>query len=106
MSTTITWDITSTERLCATGEIQTLHYTISAVTDDNAYRTGAYGSINLDPADPEAMLPYADITPEVAIQWLHAKLGEEKVTEIEDALSAALEEKRAPTRASGLPWAT
>lgn len=103
MATTTTWNINTMERATATGEIQTLHYTVDA--EDGTYRAGAYGSVGLDPADPDDMVPYADVTKEQAIAWLHAKLGEEAVANVETALQAQLDEQRAPSKAQGVPWA-
>lgn len=103
MATTFTWKIAQLERLTATGEIQTIHYTIDA-EDGVAYRAGAYGSIGLDPADPDAMIPFADVTEQQCIEWLKAKLGDEAVTNVETALQAQLDEQRAPSKAQGLPW--
>jgi len=36
--------------------------------------------------------------------WAIANLGEEKVTKIEAALQAQLDEKHAPSKAAGVPW--
>lgn len=102
-STTFTWTINTLERLTATGEIQTIHYSVDA--SDDQYRSGAYGSIGLDPADPADMVPYADVTQEQCIEWLKAKLGEEAVTNVETALQGQLDEQRSPSKAQGVPWA-
>lgn len=102
---TITWKVAQLERLCAPGEIQTVHYTIEAVSSDDAYRSSAYGSLGLDPADPDNMIPFADVTEAEVISWLQAKLTDEKVQEIEAALEQQLEDQRSPRVAAGLPWA-
>lgn len=103
MATTISWNVSTLERITATGEVQTVHYTVDA--EDGTYRAGAYGSVGLDPADPDDMIPYADITKEQVITWLHAKLGEEAVANVESALQAQIDEQRAPSKATGTPWA-
>lgn len=102
MATTISWSVNTLERITATGEVQTVHYTVDA--EDGTYRAGAYGSVGLDPADPNDMVPYADITKEQVIGWLHAKLGEEAVANVETALQAQIDEQRAPSKAAGVPW--
>ena len=103
MATTITWNIAQLERNTADGAVFTAHYTVDAA--DGTYTAGAYGSIGLEQPDPETMIPYADLTPEIVIGWVQEKLGgDEKVAEIEDALQAQLDEQRAPTKAAGLPW--
>lgn len=102
MPITITWKVAQLERLCATGEIQTIHYTVDAT--DGAYNAGAYGSIGLYPADPDGMIPFADVTEADVISWLQAKIGDEQIASISAALEAQLTEQRQPTTAQGVPW--
>jgi hypothetical protein len=106
MANTYTWKVGQCDRNLADGMITTLHYTVSAVTEDGVYSVGAYGSVGLDPADSEDMIPYDSVTEAQAISWAQSKLGgEEKVSEIHAALDAQLTEKRTPTVGKGLPWA-
>ncbi len=105
MADTYTWNIAQLERLAATGEIQTVHYTVSARSEDEVYASSAYGSLGLDPADPDNMIPFANVTETEVVSWVQAKFGEEKVAEIHQALSAQIAEQRAPKVAQGLPWA-
>lgn len=101
MSTQFTWAIANLERETADGYVYTAHYTINA--KDEAYSAGAYGSVGLE--RPEAgMIPYADLTADLCVQWVKDQLGEEKVTEIEAALQAQLDEQRSPSRQAGVPW--
>lgn len=101
-TTAYTWRIAQLERETADGYVYTAHYTVDAA--DGTYRAGAYGSIGLDRPEGE-LIPFADLTEEVVIGWVQAKLGgEEKVTEIHAALQAQLDEQRAPSKAQGLPW--
>ena len=66
---------------------------------------GAYGSIGFEQPDADNIIPFAGLTPELIIGWVQEKLGgDEKVTEIEAALQAQLDEQHAPTKAQGLPW--
>jgi hypothetical protein len=102
-NTTFQWQVSQMERQTADGAVVTVHYTVEA--SDTAYRASAYGSIGLEQPDPETMIPYADLTPEVVIGWVKEKLGgADKVAEIEAALQAQLDEQHAPTKAQGLPW--
>jgi len=101
-TTSITWNIAQLERHTADGIVFTAHYTVDA--NDGTYSAGAYGSVGLE-APEGNVIPFADLTPEIAIGWVQDKLGgEEKVAEIEAALQAQLDEQHAPSRASGLPW--
>ena len=102
MSTTFEWKIANLERETSDGYVYNAHYTISA--DDGTYRSSAYGSVGFE--RPESLIPFDDLTKEVVIDWVKEAIGgEEKVTEIEAALQAQLDEKRSPTKAAGVPWA-
>ena len=100
MTTTTVWNVAQLERHTADGIVYTAHYTVDA--NDGTYSAGAYGSIGLEQPDPDSVIPYADLTPEIVIGWVKDKLN---VEEIEAALQAQLDEKHAPTKAAGLPWA-
>lgn len=104
MADTYTWNIAQLERLAATGEIQTVHYTVSARSEDEVYASSAYGSLGLDPADPDNMIPFADLTPDTCVQWVKDHFGAEKVAEIEAALQQQLDQQRQPVTGQGLPW--
>ena len=101
--TEFTWGIAQLERKTADGIVYTAHYTINA--NDGTYSAGAYGSVGLEQPDPDNIIPFADLTPELMIGWVQEKLGgDEKVEEIEAALQAQIDEQHAPTKAQGLPW--
>ena len=101
--TEFTWAIAQMERKTADGVVFTVHYTINAT--DGTYASSAYGSVGLEQPDPDNIIPFADLTPDLVIGWTKEKLGgDEKVAEIEAALQAQLDEQHAPTKAQGLPW--
>jgi hypothetical protein len=100
MATTNTWKIAQLDRETADGYVFTAHYTVEA--SDETYKAGAYGSIGFE--KPETLVAYADLTEEVVIGWVKDQLTAEKVTEVEAALQAQLDEQAAPTKASGKPW--
>jgi hypothetical protein len=90
------------ERHTADSIVFTVHYTVAA--SDGTYASSAYGSIGLEQPEGE-VIPYADLTPEIVIGWVQDKLGgAEKVTEIEAALQAQIDQQRTPTTAQGMPW--
>jgi hypothetical protein len=99
MTTTYTWAIASCERNTADGIVFTVHWTLSA--EDGTYASFAYGSIGLEQPEDD-VIPYADLTPELVIGWVQAKLD---VPAIEAALQTQLDEQAAPTTAAGVPWA-
>jgi hypothetical protein len=102
-TTTFTWAIANMDRQLSDGAVTTVHYTVSA--HDGTYSAGAYGSIGLPEPDPDAMIPFADLTPETCVQWVKASFGPEKVAEIEIALQQQLDLQRQPVTGQGLPWA-
>ena len=100
--TTTTWGVAQMERHTADGIVFTVHYTVAA--NDGTYSSSAYGSIGLEQPEGD-VIPYADLTPELVIGWVQEKLGgDEKVTEIEAALQAQIDEQRSPSKAAGVPW--
>jgi hypothetical protein len=99
--TTFTWAVAQLERETEDGYVFTVHYTVAA--NDGVYSSSAYGSLGLERPEDE-MIPFADLTEEIVIGWVKDKFGEEKVTEIETALQAQLDEQHAPSKAQGLPW--
>jgi hypothetical protein len=68
------------------------------------YTSSAYGSIGLEQPEGD-VIPFAELTPEIVIGWVQAKLGgAEKVDEIQAALQAQIDQQRTPTTAQGVPW--
>ena len=105
MANTYTWKVGQCDRTLADGVISTLHYTVSAQTEDGAYSCGAYGSVGLEAPAADTMIAYDSVTEANCIEWLKAAIGgDEKVTEIQTALDNQLTEKRTPTTGAGLPW--
>ena len=102
MTTNFEWKIANLERETQDGFVYNAHYQISA--NDGTYSAGAYGSVGFE--RPESLIPFDELSKEVVIDWVKEAIGgEEKVTEIEAALQAQLDEKRSPTKAAGVPWA-
>lgn len=104
MAITYNWAVSQLERQLADGIVYTVHYTISA--DDGTYASSAYGSIGLEPPDQDEAIPYAQLTPKIVTSWVKDKFGDEKVAEIEAALQAQIDEQKAPTKGTGMPWAS
>jgi hypothetical protein len=109
MATTYTWKVANLDRTVADGKVNTVHYTVSALSDQvdpnsesgEFFSAGAYGSLGFD---GDVTVPYADLTEEVVVGWVKEHFGAEKVAEIEAALQAQIDEKVTPTKAAGLPW--
>ena len=82
----------------------TVHWSITATEDE--YTGYAYGSAGLT-LDPEATyVPYADLTKEQVVGWVHTALGEEQVAAYEASVLAQIELQKNPTVVTPtLPWA-
>jgi hypothetical protein len=101
MATTFTWAIANLERETADGFVFTAHYTVNA--EDGTYSSGAYGSVGFE--RPDNLIPFDNLQEEQVVGWVKEALGgDEKVTEIQAALQQQLDEKHAPSKASGTPW--
>jgi hypothetical protein len=100
---TTTWKIVKLDRELADGYVHTVHYRVDAT--DGTYSAGAYGSVGLE--KPDTLVPYKDLTSDIVIGWVKAKLDAEEagnVAKIEAALAANIAEQKTPTKGSGLPW--
>ena len=100
---TTTWTIAQLDRELADGYVGTVHYRVDAT--DGTYSAGAYGSVGLE--KPDTLVPYKDLTSDVVVGWVKAKLiveDSEAVTKIEAALAAQIAEQKTPTTGTGLPW--
>ena len=108
--TTFTWKVANLERNVADGKVNTVHYTVNALSDTvdpnsesgGFYSAGAYGSIGLD---GDVTTQFETLTEKVVVGWVKEALGgKEKVAEIQAALQAQIDERLAPTKVVGLPW--
>tara|TARA_R100000353_G_scaffold868_1_gene1187 strand:- start:241 stop:549 length:309 start_codon:yes stop_codon:yes gene_type:complete len=100
---TTTWTIAELDRELADGYVYTVHYKVDAT--DGTYSSGAYGSIGLE--KPDTLVPYKDLTEEVVVGWVKAKLNSEDsktVENVEAALAAKIAEQKTPTVGTGIPW--
>ena len=100
---TTTWTIAQLDRELADGYVYTVHYKVDAT--DGTYSAGAYGSVGLE--KPETLIAYKDLTLDVVIGWVKAKLDAEEagtVSNIETALAANIAEQKTPTVGKGIPW--
>jgi hypothetical protein len=102
MAAEFTWSIANLERETTDGYVFTAHYTVNA--KDDTYSAGAYGSLGFERPEGE-LIPFADLTEGTVVGWILDALGEEKVSEVCEALQKQLDEQRAPSKAAGVPWA-
>jgi hypothetical protein len=87
-----------------TNVVTNIHWDcIDADADDNHGRT--YGSQGIPTDDLSDFIAYDDITEANAIAWVKAALGEDGVSDQEDAVAAQIALLQTPVSGSGSPWA-
>jgi len=110
MATTITWKIPQLERETLDGFVFRAEWEIIGVGDlidpdfpeKGNYDSGKYGECFFE--RPENLVPYEDITEELAISWVKQYLGPQKVTELENEIVAQIINDQSPSTAEGTPW--
>lgn len=108
------WQVNALEADKVTGVISIVHWELLALkwvegSEENErelHRERVYGTIGLDATDPnvEGFVDYENVTEPQAIEWAKTALGDEKIIEIEQKVTAALELKLNPTKKTNLPW--
>jgi hypothetical protein len=79
--------------------VTTVHWT--ATKQDGEFIASSYGSVGVEVGD--TVIPFADLTEAIVVEWLQDKLD---LIELEVNLDAQIEAQKAPKVATGLPWAT
>ena len=94
------WSIAQLERDTADDGVVTAHYRVTLVDGD--YTASSYGTCGFtpEPSDP-AFTPFQDLTEADVIAWVQGSLD---VAAIESALTAKIEDQKAPKVAAGVPW--
>jgi hypothetical protein len=96
--------------MAATWSIAQLDYTVSLDSKTNVvtnahWNTGrTYGSTGIPTDDLSGFIAYGDITEADAIAWVKAALGDDGVSEQEDAVAAQIAVLQTPVSGSGKPW--
>ena len=92
-----TFKINNLERQSDTGLVTVVHWT--AVKVDGDASASVYASMAVEAS--EEFVPFEQLTEEVVVEWVKAKLDLES---IEAALDAQINEQKNPTITCGLPW--
>jgi hypothetical protein len=106
MADTYTWGVATMERKLSDEVVYTVHWTVNAerTVGEELLTAGSYGSVGLGEPDPQAFIPYDELTLETVVDWVKDTLGEDQVETIEAALSKQLDDRETPQNASGVPW--
>ena len=100
---TKTWQINTLEREVADGFVKNSIYRVNGA--DGTYSFRATGEVDLP--KPDTLVPYADLTEEIVLGWVKAKLDADNagtVATIETAVENGVNEQKTPTTGTGKPW--
>ena len=103
MTITKTWQVNTLERELADGYVNKVIFRVNG--EDGTYNFRATGEVNLP--KPNTLVPYADLTEEVVLGWVKAKLdadNEGTVANIEAAVENGVNIQKTPTHGTGKPW--
>ena len=103
MAITNTWSITKLDRKVADGYVFKVYFNIKA--EEAPYQSSATGTVELQ--KPDTLIPYSDLTESQIIGWVKDRLNKDSAntdSNIEAALAININEAKAPTIASGVPW--
>ena len=108
MATTFTWSITGLERYTSNDGIEHADWRCIAsetvgTGDDAVTHTARLGGKTHHTPDPSAsdFIAYASVTEANVLGWVQAVVSK---SDTETKLQAILDEKKAPTTATGVPW--
>jgi hypothetical protein len=96
---TIKFKIAQLERQTSNGFVATVHWTASKTEGDNT--VSSYGSVGFTQEDGVNLIPFADLTEAVVIDWVKEKLD---VEAMETGFDVQLAELAAPAKTFGMPW--
>jgi len=100
---TKTWQVNTLERELADGYVNKVIFRVNG--EDGTYTFRATGEVNLP--KPDTLVPYADLTEEIVLGWVKAKLDADNagtVASIEDAVENGVNIQKTPTHGTGKPW--
>lgn len=100
-----TWTISTLESNTSDGGVIVAHWRVtdSETVGDDTYNARSYGTCSFTyDASADDFVPYADLTESVVLGWCwDADVDKDAV---EASLTAKIEEQKAPTTETGVPW--
>ena len=101
--TTKTWRINTLHHELADGYVYKVLFRVEGT--DGIYKFTATSGIDLP--KPDTLIPYSDLTEEIVLGWVKAKLDADKagtVAAIETEIENKVNEQKTPTTGKGTPW--
>ena len=89
---------------------KTVHYsfykekTVGEGDEAKNYSASNIGTVGLDAPDSDNFTAYDDIKEDDVKKWVEAKVGTDRLADIETGLDAQIAEQETPTKATGKPW--
>ncbi len=107
MTITYTWNVVQMDAYPEyegqTDVVFTVHWTLTGT--DGTYTGFVYGSVGLNLEKGVAFVPYADLTQDQVISWVHDALGKEQVSAYEISVSGQIfAQANPPVVRPPLPW--
>ena len=102
-----TWTISTMERHIGgdnDGGVIVAHWRVtdSETVGDDTFSASAYGTCSFTPdASADDFVAYADLTEEMVLGWVWDSMDKDAV---EASLTANIDEQKAPTTETGVPW--
>jgi hypothetical protein len=100
-----TWTIANLERNTADGGVIVAHWRVTAeeTVGEETYTASSYGTCGFTPdASAPDFVPFDQLTEADVLAWVWSSMDKDAT---EAALTAKIEEQKAPATVSGLPWA-
>ena len=95
-----TWIIATLERNTSDGGVVVAHWRVTE--QDGDYTASAYGTCGFTPdASAEGFVPFEQLTEADVLTWVYASVDKDAT---EAALTANIEQQKAPATETGVPW--
>ena len=103
MTITKTWEVNTLQRELADGYVCKVIFRVNGT--DGTYSTRVTGDVELP--KPETLVPYKDLTEEIVIGWVKAKIEADEagsVAKIEKVIDDNITLQKTPIHGVGTPW--
>ncbi len=92
------WSIVALDIHTQKDDLESVVYQVhwSAWVKDGEHSASVIGADSLPDPSPESFTPLDELEKDTVLGWLHAKLGEERLAQIEESLLAQIEDKKHP----------
>ena len=105
MSISYTWSVSQMVCLPENQQVVTVFYTVSGTDGQKTAERSNVVGVAFDPND--TFVPYAQVTPEMAIGWAKANLGADAASSIENDIAQDIaNQETPPVVILPLPWAS